>query len=128
MVRSPAGCASDAATWFTPLFRLFRLLAYLNYTRRTPLHARSPVIHYSRTRFVNTLAHVKMLKSHGYAPNTPTWLEAKFSRACVSPSPPAFVARPWCAALASAARTSRALGTASLEEATHSTHRLSVVL
>ena len=34
------------------LFRLFRLLAYLNYTRRTPLHARSPVIFHSRTRLV----------------------------------------------------------------------------
>ena len=34
------------------LFRLFRLLAYLNYTRRTSLQARSPVIHYSRTRLV----------------------------------------------------------------------------
>ena len=34
------------------LFRLFRLLASLNYTRRTPLHALSPVIFHSRTRFV----------------------------------------------------------------------------
>ena len=34
------------------LFRLFRLLAYLNYTRRTPFQARSPVIFHSRTRFV----------------------------------------------------------------------------
>ena len=34
------------------LFRLFRLLASLNYTRRTPLHALSPVIVHSRTRFV----------------------------------------------------------------------------
>ena len=34
------------------MFRLFRLLAYLNYTRRTPLHARSPVIFHSRTRLV----------------------------------------------------------------------------
>ena len=31
---------------------LFRLLADLNYARRTPLQARSPVILHSRTRFV----------------------------------------------------------------------------
>ena len=34
------------------LFTLFTLLAYLNYTRRTPHQARSPVIFHSRTRFV----------------------------------------------------------------------------
>ena len=37
------------------------LLAYLNYTRLTPLQARSPVIHYSRTRFVAQVHVVRFL-------------------------------------------------------------------
>ena len=34
------------------VFRLFRLLAFLNYTFQALAVTQSPVIHYSRTRFV----------------------------------------------------------------------------